>query len=395
MIELFTEKKHCCGCAACMNICPKKAITMKTDDDGFMYPQIDTKLCVKCGLCTKVCAFQKETVKGKEPIACFAAINKNEESLIESASGGVFAALASYIIQRGGVVYGCSYDDDMMPHHIGIDNIKDIKKLQGSKYVQSTIDFTFLQVKRDLMEGKKVLFTGTPCQVAGLKSFLGKGYDNLITADIICHGVPNAAFFKGYISYLEDKLGGKIIDFRFRDKSRGWGLMGKAVYKKNNKVKHKLIHPVTSYYYSYFLKGDIYRENCYECKYACSHREGDFTLGDYWGVQKFHPELEVKKGVSVLLINSRKAMDIKEELSEYINLTESSFNKAREKNDQLKEPAAKSGKREDILKIWREGGHKAAALDYYKKNKKKILDIQLRMCIPKSVKVLLKKSRIK
>ena len=186
-----------------------------------------------------------------------------------------------------GVVFGCAYNDNMKPEHVCVDNSMDIKKIQGSKYVQSNINTSYSEVKKHLDNGRWVLFTGTPCQIAGLKSFLGKDYNNLITADLICHGVPGTGFFEGYVKYMEGKLKGKVIDFRFRNKNKGWGLTdkmaGKAkiVYRKNNKVFEKLVSPIDSYYYKYFLAGDIFRESCYECKYACSSREGDFTMGDY------------------------------------------------------------------------------------------------------------------
>ena len=169
------------------------------------------------------------------------------------------------VFDYNGVVFGCAYNDNMEPEHTCIDNKMNLNKLQGSKYVQSNINFTYKEAKSFLNDGRLVLFTGTPCQIAGLKSYLGKEYDNLITVDLICHGVPSIAFFNGYIQYLEYKLNGKIVDFKFRDKSKGWGLRGKVIYSKKGKVINKRILPIESYYYSYFLDGEIFRENCYKC----------------------------------------------------------------------------------------------------------------------------------
>ncbi len=391
MIELFNQKKNCCNCTACMNICPKQAITIKPDEDGFSFPEIDRDLCIECGLCNKVCAFQNVPITGKAPISTYVAINKDRHVLSSSASGGIFGALASIILEKNGVVYGCAYNDKMEPEHISIDNQSDMKKIQGSKYVQSDINTTYTEAKKYLKSGRWVLFTGTPCQIAGLKSFLGKDYGNLITADIICHGVPSADFFKGYIQYLEDKLKGEIIDFKFRDKSNGWGLRGKVVYEKQGKVLQKTIQPIDSYYYSYFLKGDIYRENCYECKYACGSREGDITMGDYWGVENAHPKIETKKGVSVLLVNSQKGIMLIDELTKYLDLTESTFEQARVQNGQLNSPTSKSIRREAILKVWGEGGYKAVADEYYRNNKKQIILSRGKMLIPYSMKKHLKR----
>ena len=392
---MFRTKKDCCGCTACMSICPKQAITMEPDEDEFIYPTINTDLCMECGLCVKTCVFQSVSETAIEPLATYAAINRNQSIVAASASGGIFAALALIIFKKNGVVFGCAFNNDMEPEHSCVDNPTTMKKLQGSKYVQSSINSTFAEAKQYLEQGIAVLYTGTPCQLAGLKSYLGKVYQNLITADIICHGVPSAGFFKGYIKHLEGKLKGKVVDFKFRDKSKGLGYMGKAVYEKNGAVREEFIPAVTSYYYSYFLKGDIFRENCYECKYASGSRQGDFTMGDYWGREKAHPEIDTRNGVSVLLVNSAKGMALIEELGKYLNLTQSTFEQAREQNVQLRQPTAKSYKREAILKTWREGGYQAVAYGFYQSNKKQLAVFRIKMLMPQPVKKLIKKRMLK
>ncbi|TGE34866.1 4Fe-4S dicluster domain-containing protein [Desulfosporosinus fructosivorans] len=393
MIAIYTDKKECCGCTACMSICPKQSITMQPDEDGFVYPAVNDELCVECGLCRKVCAFQNVPVNANEPLATYAAVNRNQSVLAASASGGIFASLASIIFEKNGVVFGCAFNNDMEPEHICVDNPTNIIKLQGSKYVQSNINTTYADVKQYLEQGIGVLYTGTPCQIAGLISYLGKNYKNLITADIICHGVPSTAFFKGYIKHLEDNLKGKVIDLKFRDKSEGWGLMGKVVYEKTGVVRERFIPPINSYYYSYFLKGDIYRENCYECKYANGNRQGDFTMGDYWGIEKAHPEIETRNGVSVLLVNSTKGIELLEKIGNYLDLTPSTFEQASEQNGQLRQATAKSYKREAILKTWREGGYQAVAEEYYNSNKKQLVVFRIKMLVLQQVKQLIKRMR--
>ncbi|MDD4320924.1 MAG: Coenzyme F420 hydrogenase/dehydrogenase, beta subunit C-terminal domain [Acidaminococcaceae bacterium] len=390
MIELFKEKIECCGCAACMNICPELAITMKTDENGFIYPNINADLCIECGLCLKTCAYQNIPSTANKPFGTYVAVNKNKTVLLNSSSGGIFAALASIIFEKKGVVFGCAFNENMEPKHICVDNSSDLKTIQGSKYVQSNIATTYTEVKHFLQQGKFVLYTGTPCQIAGIKSYLGKGYDNLITADIICHGVSSEAFFKGYIKHLEEKLKGKVIDFKFRDKSRGWGLRGKVVFEKNGALREKFIEPIESYYYKYFLVGDIYRENCYECKYANGRRQGDLTMGDYWGIEKFHPVIETQNGVSVLLVNSSKGMALLPKLGNYLDLTSSTFEQARAENEQLRQPTSKSKNREVILKTWREGGYRAVADKYNKENKRQLMMFRIRRFIPIPIKELIK-----
>jgi coenzyme F420-reducing hydrogenase beta subunit len=374
-----------------MNICPKEAITMKQDADGFLFPVINNDLCIDCGMCENVCVFKTVSTTINEPLFTYVAINKNEDILSTSTSGGVFGALASLIFEKKGVVFGCAYNGHMEPEHICVDNIVSMEKIKGSKYVQSNVNSTYIVAKKYLSESKWVLFSGTPCQIAGLKSYLGMNYDKLITVDIICHGVPNASFFKGYIKYLNNRLNGEVIDFKFRDKSQGWGLNGKVVYKKNGKVLDKLIAPNTSYYYDYFCKGDIYRESCYECNYACGKREGDFTMGDYWGIEKVHPGIETEKGVSVLLVNSKKGVALIDDLVKHINLTKSTFEKAREQNGQLNKPTKKSDTREKIFRKWREGGYQAVANEYYESNKKKLMIAKIKKLIPHSARSNIKK----
>jgi coenzyme F420-reducing hydrogenase beta subunit len=393
MIELYKEKSNCCGCSACMNICPKKAITMKPDQDGYLFPDIKDDLCVKCGLCKKVCAFQKplDKVNRDEPIATYAAINRDKSILSSSTSGGVFSALASIVFEKNGVVFGCAFDRNMEARHICIENPVNLKKLQGSKYVQSNIGTAYIKAKNFLQEGRWVLFTGTPCQIAGFKAYLGKDYPNLITADFVCHGVPSLSFFKGYIKYLEDTLNGKIINFKFRDKIYGWGVTGKVINQKNGTMNKKIILPITSYYFNYFLKGDISRESCYECKYACGIRSADFTMGDYWGIEKAHPDIKTKNGVSLLLINSEKGLQYINKLKQFMVLKQSTFKQAKEYNIQLNHPIEKSEKRDKILQLWREGGSRAVAEDYYKENKMQIKLALMKSMIPLPVRNTVKK----
>jgi coenzyme F420-reducing hydrogenase beta subunit len=391
MVKLYTSKQDCCNCSACVNICPQHAIITEADEDGFKFPKIIRELCIECGLCNKVCAFQNRSLVEKDPLYTYVAVNKNIDVLLSSASGGVFGAIAYLVLERNGVVFGCAYNEEFEPKHISIEHQSDVKRIQGSKYVQSEINTTYSETKKYLNEGRWVLFTGTPCQIGGLNSYLGKEYENLITIDLICHGVPSAEFFKGYINYLEWRLKAKVVDLNFRDKSKGWGHLEKIIYKKNSTIKKKIIKPYSSYYHSYFLDGEILRESCYVCKYACGSRVGDFTVGDYWGIKDFHPEVPTKNGASVLLVNSNKGKLILNELVNYIDLTTSTFEYARAQNGQLSKPTVKGKRREAILKTWREGGFKKVADEFYKNNRNKILLIKVKMFVPNTIKRIIKR----
>lgn len=390
MERVYKNNKNCCGCEACANVCPKQAIIMNPDKFGFIYPVINNDLCIDCGLCQKVCAFQNVPVTSDEPLEAYAATNKNKEVIINSASGGFFGSLASIVLERNGVVIGCAWNSKMKPEHIYIDNSLDLKKLQGSKYVQSSMNSIYIEVKSQLISKKYVFFTGTPCQVAALKSFLGKDYDNLITADLICHGIPSQAFFNDYITYLEGKLNGKIIDFNFRDKSNGWSLLAKATYQKGSKTYFKKIPNSSSYYYTYFLNGDIYRDCCYECKYAGGTRQGDFTMGDYWGVEKNFASIDTKYGVSALLVNSEKGKSYINRLEKYVNLTPSTFKQIKSNNGQLCNPTPMSKKRNEILNLWIDEGAEALVSDFRIMPKEKILNI-IRTYLPYTIKDKIKR----
>ncbi len=373
MIVLFDKKENCCGCGACYNVCPKNAIKMKEDEYGFIYPEIDTKLCIECGLCKKVCAYQNIEETNK-PLAGYVCANKDKNQIMLSASGGIFAAAAHHIVKQGGAVFGAAFvnEDNMLkPKHIMVNNADDIIKLQGSKYVQSDINNTFAEAEKILKEGRTVLFSGTPCQIAALKGYLRKDYDNLYTMDIICHGVPNSRFFNDYITILSKKLKGSPVDFKFRDKTNGWGMLTAFEYIKNDKHYKKFIPARTTSYFTLFLDGHTYREGCYSCKYACDKRAGDVTIGDYWGIEKQHPELMNKYnerlGISCAIVNSEKGIKLIEELNGYIMRDISSYNNIAAKNGQLTAPSKKSEIRKVVMEIYKEQGYEGVE-KYFKKN---------------------------
>lgn len=400
-IVLFDNKINCCGCGACVNVCPQKAIDMKEDECGFLYPRVDKKKCVGCKLCKKVCEYQNKMPQ-KQPVKVFAAVNKNESQLMNSASGGVFAAMAKLILESGGVVFGAALDfknGHAIPHHIFIENEEELHRLQGSKYVQSSIGNTYVQAKKFLEQGRSVLFSGTPCQVAGLYGFLNKDYKNLITIDLICHGVPNAKFFDDYIQIENHRRRGKeVVGYSFRDKKKGWGMNGRIDIKDiSGKIRKVYVPARVNSYNTLFLDGEIYRENCYECKYATRCRVGDLTIGDYWGIEQEHPELlgkygfEEKKGISCILANSSKGILICERNSNMLQLNESIFSKVSNKNGQLKKPTQRKKSREEILKLYSKFGYEKIERWFRKKYKKQIITHFIYNKIPRSLRIKLKR----
>lgn len=396
-ITLFGEKEDCCACGACLNVCPEKAIEMKTDEYGFLYPHINPQKCVECGACKKACKFREYKLN---PVKnAYAATIRDEEQIMKAASGGVFSAAAMTILAEGGIVFGATLtfeDGHANPHHIMIEDKADLYKLQGSKYVQSSIGDTYQEAKKYLKQGQRVLFSGTPCQIVGLRSYLGKEYENLYTMDLICHGVPSIDFFDGYIQKLSKRYHGKVIQYRFRDKTKGWGMNTSIMIQKEDR-KITIHKPArTQSYVSFFLDCKIYRESCYSCPYASSNRVGDITIGDYWGVEKAHPELvkepafEEKKGVSCLLVNTAKGQELLGLMQDGIHIALSEFEKVAERNGQLKSSSVMPAERQQIMGLFQNKGYGEIERYFHSKYRKQIIVHTIYNMIPRKLRFKLK-----
>jgi coenzyme F420-reducing hydrogenase beta subunit/O-antigen/teichoic acid export membrane protein len=376
-ITLFTDKKQCCGCSACANVCPKNAIMMQEDEYGFLYPYINKELCIRCGLCVKRCAFQN-TSNLNIPRNTYVAVTRNTDPT-KSASGGVFASLAASVIKEGGVVFGCSLElieGILTPLHKSVDKLSTLKDLLGSKYVQSDIGNAYEKAKIYLEKGTLVLFSGTPCQIDGLKSYLSKSYSNLLLVELVCHGVPNARMFQSYVSLLSQSLHGQINYFTFRDKKYGWKCCGSVNVIRGRKVKKVKIDSNVSSYYKLFLNSAIYRDSCYSCKYASQHRAGDITIGDYWGIEQEHPNLlteyggdiESKKGVSCLIVNTENGQRFFDKYKIGLDTFKSDYKKASNHNPQLVHPSIENNMRPEILSLFAQNGWKAVDQYFIKQN---------------------------
>lgn len=273
------------------------------DEEGFLYPKLSASECSNCGMCRLHCPIIQET-RNKDSISYYGVIHKDVEVTNDSASGGAFTAIADYVLSQNGVVFGCAFNENIEAITISVCKTEDLHQLRGSKYVQCNTNDQYKKIKEYLQDDKLVMYCSTPCQIAGLKSYLKKDYDKLILVDLLCHGTPSPGLFKKYIDWLSQKYRGKIIEYSFRDKRFGWGTKGHFTTDE----EHELLGS-DPYYYS-FLMGRTYRPVCYQCKYAASHRTGDFTIGDFWGVENYYPEIPRENGVSAVLINTIKAQTI-------------------------------------------------------------------------------------
>lgn len=328
------NKFNCYGCQLCKEICPVGAIEMFEDSEGFKYPEIDKEKCINCGKCERECIYHNPLPKkpSQSINKVYALANREESVVLNSASGGVFTTLYKTILAEGGYVVGVKYDNDMTAVYDIADNEKDCEKFRGSKYVAADITGIKPKVKELLECGKKVLFTGNPCQIAALNKYLGKDYKNLLTVEIICHGTPSPKVFKAYVSDIEQRYGKKVVDFKFRDKALGWNTSTvKVCFEDESYVSE------TAKYNDYnraFLNKVISRPSCYNCQFTGNTDNADITIGDYWGAEKYVPKFynEHKMGVSLIKLNSEKGNDFFLKIKDDFDYVEAKFNNIYIKN---------------------------------------------------------------
>lgn len=334
------DKKDCCGCSACVQCCPKQCIKLYEDEEGFLYPKVDNSICIDCGLCERVCPVLNQAEERK-PIEVFAAKNPNEEIRKESSSGGIFTLLAEQTIDAGGVVFGVKWNEHFEAVHDYTETKEGLVAFRGSKYVQSQVGDTFKLTEQFLRQGRQVLYSGTPCQIAALKLYLRKDYENLLAVDIICHGAPSPGVFRWYLSeeiakeaarqsgkkiqfrsslpissiakadVLARQQGFEIEDIRFRDKRFGWKKYSFVLTLENlSSILNNRISISSPLNENAFLRGflrDIYlRPSCYACPAKSGKSGSDITLADYWGIQHLMPELDDDRGISAIIVNTEK-----------------------------------------------------------------------------------------
>ncbi len=361
------DKKNCCGCGACVQRCPKLCITLHEDSEGFLYPVADASVCINCGLCEKVCPVINQHT-AHEPLQTFAAKNPNEAVRAASSSGGVFTMLAERVIKSGGVVFGAAFDQQWKVVHTCATTIEGLQKFRGSKYLQSQTNNTFREAEAYLKQGRQVLYSGTPCQVAGLKRYLRKDYDNLLTVDFICHGVPSPGVFRTYLRdeiirlsarqgggkntvllpciplvAESDGLGGgdvKIQSVSFRDKRNGWKKFGFALGLSKASAageKNSVLLSYSPLNKDLFMRGflrDLYlRPSCYACPAKELKSGSDITLGDFWGIETLLPELDDDRGMSAVTVNTEKGRALLQEVN--AELTEVAYNEVVKRNSAL------------------------------------------------------------
>lgn len=345
-IKLLDSDK-CTGCAACASICPTHSITMKEDTEGFLQPRIDKKTCIGCHKCQKTCPILNKEPESSGETKAFAAINKDDAIRAKSSSGGVFYALAKWTIERQGVVFGARFDDHWEVMHDYAETLKDIEPFMGSKYIQSRIGETYKLAKSFLENGRWVLFSGTPCQLGGLRAFLGEEYERLIQVDLICYGVPSPKVWREYLKCYSKK-NGKIVGVTFRDKHDGWNHYKCVVSTDKNIVESEK---------NLFIKGffkDIYlRNSCYNCRFRSVNRNTDITIADYWGVEKHYPKMFDNKGTSIVFSHSGVGDRVLSEIIEDLCLAPQSIENAIEFNPCINRKNPNNDKRKRFFRLYK------------------------------------------
>lgn len=300
------DKINCSGCGACQQACPQQSITMEIDVEGFVYPIINPDTCISCGLCTHICPIVTHWANGKlfETPYVYAGWNLDENIRAGSSSGGIFSAFADTILEQNGVVFGAAFDEQLHLQHIAVETKEQLVKLRGSKYLQSAIGNAFQQAEAYLKQEHPVLFTGTPCQVAGLYTYLQQDYEHLYTCDIFCHGVPSPKVFEKYLQNLAQKHHVKVTHYQFRSKYYGWRPYGIKIEFSDGKSYNT---PGTLDPFTIGFLGNVYlRPICAVCPFTTTTRIADTSIGDFWGINKYYPELDDNKGISTILINTPK-----------------------------------------------------------------------------------------
>lgn len=316
MIEI-KDKKNCCGCEACAQKCPKHCITMREDSDGFLFPVVNQELCVNCHICENICPVTNRH-ENTVPLIVYAGKNVNESTVKESSSGGIFSCLAEYIIGKGGIVFGAEFNEDWNVVHNYYSDLTNIKKFRQSKYVQSKIGNSYCNAEHFLKQGKYVLFTGTPCQISGLKNYLKKDFDNLITVDFVCHGVPSPKIWREYLKEIKHDY--KIKDVRFRDKSLGWKRYCLRILMEDKNNKPKIIREDLNHnrYLLGFINNIFLRKSCYHCPTKKLSSGSDITIGDFWNMSYYDKDIKDNNGLSLIIINTNKGNYIIEDIKDKI-----------------------------------------------------------------------------
>lgn len=378
MIAL-SDKRNCCGCTACAAICGHHAITMQPDPEGFLYPTVDTARCTDCHLCEQVCPIVLRDARQPTglPLRVLALRHKDRATLRSCSSGGAFAAMTQACLDKGGVVYGAEYDEGLTVVHRGEETPAGARRFRGSKYVQSDLRGTFADVRTQLRAGRPVLFSGTPCQVEGLKAFLRRPYDELTTVDILCHGVPSPMVFADYVRFVNRHSVRPLRGIAMKDKTYGWGYQDLRLYFQGGLTEFHT--PLSCLWNRVFYDHVANRPACEACRFASFHRPGDVSMGDFWGIEKALPGFASTDGVSLLLVNTPQGEALWQEIKPQFDHAESTPEACRQRA--LTSPVPLAPDRAQFWQAYHERGFESVARRRYGISRRTLLIGRLRQAL--------------
>ena len=350
------DKALCCGCGACEQCCPRHCITLLTDEEGFAYPAVNHEKCVDCHLCERVCpVLNADRLIKNDPakIETYVAYCNDEDLRLKSSSGGLFTVLAEKIIEEGGVVFGAAFDENFLVHHIKAEKIEELFLLRGSKYLQSRTEDCYCEARSELKKGRKVLYTGTACQIAGLYAYLDNEYENLLTVDVLCHGVPSPKVWRRYLDEQESAYGAAVRRTFFRSKNCGWKTYALSLEFSNDKAYECVLSKDT--FMQMFLRNICLRPSCYICKFKGDYINSDITIGDAWGIQAHSPEMDDDKGTSVIVVHSSKGAAIFQSVISKLRCKKSEPSAALAGNPSYYQSVSEHAKRKKFFYLFEKG----------------------------------------
>lgn len=359
------DKKDCCGCTACVHVCLVDCITMREDEEGFLYPAIEEEKCIHCHKCERVCPIQNIDDLNTET-ETFVGYSRDETNRKQSSSGGIFSVIAEWILKESGVVFGAAFDENFEIHHIAVETQEDLEKLRGSKYVQSRLENVYPEARQYLEMNRKVLFSGTACQIAGLKKYLGQEYENLYTIDVLCHGVPSPIIWRMYIEEKKNQYHASIEKVEFRNKDNGWKNYFINILFSN--AQQYRVHYFEDKFMEMFLRNIDLRPSCYVCHFKDFPRMSDMTIGDSWGVEKYMPEMDDDKGTSIILVHSSNGKKLFDTIRKNLVVKEGKLDEILPRTAESRRAAEMHPNRKKYLAGLKSGESFDTLYEYVKKN---------------------------